>query len=169
MIKAEDLRDLVVRPTLESMELLWPGASREAAVNLLVGIAAHESTIGGKTHLKQVRGPALGIYQIEPATHADTWDNYLLLKKKKGAFIRELLSQLPPQTEEEIHAELIHNLRYATAIARIKIWRADFKALGIAWPEDPNDAEALGKIWDVAYNANPEKGTVEEFVEHYPL
>jgi len=169
MINSQHLKDFIIEPTLRSMEDLWPGAGREAAVNLLVGIVAQESTIGGVTYLKQVRGPALGIYQIEPATHQDTWVNYLLNKEEKADFIRGLLGYKHPEQEEELHQELIHNLRYATAIARIKIWRSDFKELGVAWPEDPNDKVALGRIWDLAYNANPEKGTVEEFVEAYPL
>ncbi|MEE9541175.1 MAG: hypothetical protein V3V85_06750, partial [Candidatus Thorarchaeota archaeon] len=70
------------------MEELWPGASREAAVNLLLGTVYQESTINGITHLKQVGGPALGIYQIEPDTEHDTWENYLELDRiKKYDFV----------------------------------------------------------------------------------
>ncbi len=166
MINSKDFRDLVVRPTLEAMEDLWPGASRPAAVNLMVGIAAKESTIRGETYLKQVGGPALGIFQIEPATHADLWDTYLLYPSRldKAVFMRDLLSVEAPSDEEAMHHELIYNLRYATAVARLKLWRCSFQ-----WPEDPDDVEALGAIWDEHYNANPDHGTVAEFVEKYPL
>lgn len=66
-INCEQLRLYVIRPTLEKIEL-WS----EAAENLLLGTTAQESHMG--TYIKQVgKGPALGIYQMEPATHKDIW------------------------------------------------------------------------------------------------
>ena len=45
------------------------------AVYLLLGTCAVESNFG--TYLKQKNGPALGVFQIEPSTLIDIWENYL--------------------------------------------------------------------------------------------
>ena len=82
MINHTDLRRLVIQPTLDAMVPLWgTGVNHEAAANLLVGTVFQESVIGNQTRLKQVGGgPALGIFQIEPDTHQDIWDNYLAFR-----------------------------------------------------------------------------------------
>lgn len=53
--------------------LLDWGLHSDHCVELLAMICAHES-LGGK-HRKQIGGPALGIFQIEPVTHSSVWDN----------------------------------------------------------------------------------------------
>jgi hypothetical protein len=68
MINPSQLRDLITRVLKEI-----PSGYSNDAVELLMMIAAHESKLG--TYLKQVDGPALGVFQIEPATHDDTWMN----------------------------------------------------------------------------------------------
>jgi len=68
MINPAQLRDLITRVLKEI-----PHGYSEDAVELLMMIAAHESRLG--TYIKQVGGPALGIFQIEPATHGDVFDN----------------------------------------------------------------------------------------------
>src|SRR5688572_10203521 len=90
MIHAADLRELVIRPTLKYVDL-WS----QAAENLLVGTWFQESSIAGSTRLKQVKGPALGGYQIEPATHKDNWLHFLRYPQQFR--LRELvLSLIPP-------------------------------------------------------------------------
>jgi hypothetical protein len=171
VINARDLRDLVIIPTLKEMDKLWPGAYTPQAVNLLVGVAYKESLIddpndgiqGRSTHLKQLSGPALGIYQIEPATHDDNWITYLNSRPDKAEYMHRLMRPRAFDSPQAFHEELVDNLRYATAQARLKFWRRE-----IAWPTNPKDIEALGVIWDQAYNANPNKGTVTEFVKQFP-
>lgn len=155
MISALDLRNLVIVPTLDEMAQYWSGCNTPAAVNLLIGTVAQESTVGGITRLKQIKGPALGIYQIEPATHKDLWDNYLLTRPDKADYVRRCGSG-------NWRMDLTANLKYQTVVARLKYWRARFN-----WP-DPTDIRALGAIWDKIYNANPDHGTVEQFVAAFP-
>ena len=64
-MNAKDLREDVVRPVLKVMDK-WS----EAAENLVLGTAAKESAMGQDLR-QRGGGPALGIYQMEPATH--TW------------------------------------------------------------------------------------------------
>jgi len=66
----DHLRELISR-VLEQLDLY----SRDA-VELLMLTAAAESNLG--EYLRQVgRGPALGIFQMEPSTETDIWYNYL--------------------------------------------------------------------------------------------
>lgn len=60
--------------------LLDFGMHSDNAVELLAMICAHES-LGGK-YRKQIGGPALGVFQIEPATHNSIWDNSDSIKSR---------------------------------------------------------------------------------------
>lgn len=171
MINMKQLKEYVVVPTLQSMEEAFPGAANPAAANLIVGIAAHESTIGGVTYLKQQNGPALGIYQIEPLTHLDLWASYLNYHEDKA----EMLLEFVPDDGIEYSGSadipvfwvddnrLITSLDYQTGIARAIIYRASFGA----WP-DPDDVEGLAKIWKSHWNTHLGAGTVEQYIEHFP-
>jgi len=69
MIDPGQLRDLITR-TLKEI----PNGYSEDAVELMMMIAAHESSLGTSL-VQNGGGPALGLFQIEPATHDDTWEN----------------------------------------------------------------------------------------------
>ena len=166
MIQPRHLRDLVIIPTLQAMTRVYgEKVYSPAAVNLLLGTAFQESVIGHETYLKQIGGgPALGIYQIEPATHDDIYENYLRHRQDRADFTVGFLSLADTDTQQTIHEALIHNLRYSTVIARTKYWRRRFD-----WPEDPTNIQALGVIWNDHYNANPEHGFPEDFVSAFPM
>ncbi len=147
------LRDLVVRPVLKHMDMWSP-----VAENLVVGTAFQESA--GGYYLKQVGGgPALGIYQIEPATHQDLWTNYLDYSSRKAR--AKLVIKLA--TSEPLEQQLVSNLSYATAIARLVYYRRPEPL-----PVDSTDVKALAEYWKRYYNTVHGKGTVEEFVRNFP-
>ncbi len=148
-ILCKDLRELVVRPALKKIGL-WS----EAAENLLLGTAAQESQMG--RYLRQIQGPALGIYQCEPATHQDIWDNYLIYKGPLLGAVTKLIVLHMPRTEQ-----LAWNLMYATAIARVHYLRIK-EPLPAA-----DDVVSLGCYWKNHYNTHLGKGTVEEYVKSY--
>jgi len=142
----EQLRTCIIEPTLNAI-----GLYSQSAVNLLLGTCAQESKFG--TYLKQINGPALGIYQIEPNTHKDIWDNFLKFKSELADKVLKL---------GQMHdASLIVNLAYATAIARIKYLRAP-EALPAA-----NDLAGLARYWKRYYNTFLGSGTVQEFINNY--
>ncbi len=154
MIDPRDLKRLVIRPTLERL-----GLSSPAAVNLLLATAIVESTAGGMQYLKQRSGgPALGIYQIEPATHRDVWENYLRFRDTLADTVWSL-STVEWRGASLAHNELIWNLAYATAIARI-VYLRDPQPLPPA-----EDLPALGAYWKRVYNTSAGKGTVEHFLD----
>ena len=166
MFDVEQFREVIVEPTLRRMAHWgYTGADNPAAVNLLVGTAWHESK--GGTYLKQVNGPALGIYQIEVPTHEDVWKNYISHSSRLAHVYDMLPYEAQPDTSTwlgnpEWHRQLIVNLEYATVIARLLYYRHNF-----VWC-DPDDIEGLGQIWKEFYNTVLGAGTIEKFVNDYP-
>lgn len=139
-------RKHVIIPALDALESVLPGANSKAAVNLLLLTALAES---GLRKLKQVKGPALGVYQIEPSTHKDLWDNWLVQDKYSDA--RKLI-------QRSCDDALIYNLRYATQIARCKYYRKPG-----AIP-NARDVPGFAAYWKRHYNTASGAGTVEHFI-----
>lgn len=157
---ATQFRQYVVRPTLKRLDL-WS----HVAEDLLIGTVAHESAMG--KYLKQVRGPAMGVYQIEPATHRDIWQNFL--KHRSGLFIKvtSLIAPVDKRYSPEVghwasDQSLIWNMAYATAIARILYLRVP-KAL----PPEDSGLEGLASYWKTYYNTKYGRGTEDQFIKHY--
>lgn len=158
-MNASQLRAYVILPALKPLGL-WS----LAAENLLVGTVAHESA-GGK-YLHQVRGPALGIYQIEPLTHFDVWANYL---KYQTGLRDKVLGMVPAchlrhdsatGMEYATDSMLITDLAYATVMARL-IYRRRPEPLPAA-----DDLPGLAAYWKAHYNTPLGAGTVEQFLAH---
>lgn len=114
----------VIRPTLALLGL----GDGPAAENLLLGTALTESAL---TYLAQLGGPALGLYQIELPTHYDLFESFLKFRPMLAAKIYPLrMSSL------DTPFQLVANLAYATAIARLIYYRARDSL--------PDAADALG-------------------------
>lgn len=125
----------IVLPTLTAIRL-----DGSAAVNLMTGIALAESRAA---YLRQLTGPALGLWQMEPPTEADCWTNFLHAPEQATltARIRALMSPEPSLMQ------LVSNLRYACAMARVKIFRAP------APLPSATDAAALSAYHKQFYNS----------------
>lgn len=156
MINPIHLRQLIVDPVLKYLEMYSPAAS-----NLLMGTAAQESRLG--YFLMQVdahnrpQGPALGIFQMEPTTHDDIWETYLNRpdKSELSTRMRTEFSYIPDPER------MIWDMKYATAMARLKYWR-DPEPLPQA-----GDIEGLAHIYKRVFNSPQGKATVQEFVDNY--
>lgn len=146
MINKGQLRDLISR-SLQKLEDDTNGDIKysEDAVELLMMTAAHESRLG--TYIKQKKGPALGIFQMEPTTHNDIRDNFLRYKKW-DFFVEDY--------------ELLEwDLDYAIVMARIHYYRVP-KAL----PKRENPMEMAGYA-KAHYNTHLGKATVMQYKEAY--
>ena len=145
MIEPSEFGSLVIRPALQGLNL-WS----LAAERLLLGTAIAES---GLRHLKQTRGPALGLYQVEPATHDDLYENWLHFRPDWGNRLIECTTDYGTYTEQ-----LVWNLAYATAVARLIYYRR---------PEplpDTGDLRGQAEYWKAHYNTEAGKGTVEYYI-----
>lgn len=94
----------VIRPALSALGTKYFAL---AAEQLLLATAAQESLCG--EYLHQLKGPALGIYQMEPATLYDLYQNYLAYNE--------------PDIGAMDYQRVIYDLRYATQAARLQYYR----------------------------------------------
>ena len=154
MIDCEQIRLHVVKPVLEYLDPLIPYSI--TAENLLLGTCAVESDMG--TFLVQKGGPALGIYQMEPSTDMDIYNNFLAFNSQISGLVTGLLDY--NHSPELFRLRLVLNLAYATAMARIHYYR-------VSAPLPENTPEALGEYWKRYYNTPLGKGTVDKFVDKY--
>jgi hypothetical protein len=145
VILPQHLTAHVIEPVLASFGLL-----SDSAIKLLLGTAAAESTLGLK--LVQTVGPALGIYQCEPATHDDVIRR---VSSRKPEYL-QVLAQWAPQFSA---TQLPGNLYYATAICRLHYWLVPHKL------PSPDDVVALAGYWKQHYNTHLGAGTVQHFID----
>jgi hypothetical protein len=115
-----------------------------AAVNLLLGTAAQESKFG--TYLRQIRGPALGIFQMEKLTFE---------------WLREKYGNRFPVIKNVAYCELEWDLYMSILFARLLYY-----AMPTALPE-AHDVQGLAKYWKAHYNTPLGAGTTEEFVRNF--
>ena len=143
-----DVIDCVIKPALNHLELY-----SDEAVDLLVGTALAES---GLRALRQfVGGPALGFWQMEPATYMDIWGNYIKYRpelRDKVLYAGGISRRKVAPTAEV----LSWNLRYACAMARVHYLRAP----GAIPLTVPGQAE----YWKQYYNTPLGKGTIEHYM-----
>jgi len=139
----------IVRPTLQLM-----GLYSDAAENLLMGTALHES--GGLKYVKQINGPALGFYQMEPATLWDLYRNWL----KYRPIWRGILDSFKPRNMGRETA-LVMCLGYSTAAARLQYYRVP-KPL-----PDADDIDSLAKYYKRHWNTSKGKASEYDFIRAY--
>ena len=151
MLLPKQLRELVIQPALHSIGL-W---SKEAE-DLLIMICAHESN--GGDYIAQERGPALGIYQMEPATYNYLWsklrgtdDKYMALGGKI-LFACHFMGKPDP-------TELIFNLKYASMMARV-FFLLNREPI-------PTDVEDLSRYAKKYWNTEAGKATANQYLGAY--
>jgi len=121
------------------------------AVELLMLTCAQESHLG--TYVKQIKGPAKGIFQMEPNTEKDIYENYLRYKPDLAMKIRGLSFDCP--VPDDLHA----NLAYQIAMARIQYFRSP-QTIG-------DNVTSWANLWKLCYNTPLGKGTTEEAMANY--
>jgi len=121
-MNAQQLHDYIIKPTLQYMGGNY--YSKESAF-LLLCTAAIESNCG--QYIKQINGPALGVWQMEPATHDDIFANCDVMQDIDGDMSKlkyEIFSLAPTYNADEdleaVHSDLIDSPKYACAMARLK-------------------------------------------------
>jgi len=142
----EQFRDLITR-VLKDARLY-----SEEAVELLMGTAAQESHLG--TYLKQVNGPALGVFQMEPETEYDIWENYLKYREHLKMVILALTGVTGPSPKN-----LETNLAYQILMARIHYLRVPSRI--------PDDPASQADYWKRHYNSVAGKGKTDEYIHNY--
>ena len=146
-IDFSQLRDEVVRPALTLIGLWSP-----AAEELLLGTILQESQCGH--WLRQLGGgPAVGLCQMELATHDDIWKTFL---PGQPALAQKLTNMLLPNMGRT--QQLAGNLYYAVAMARVLYHRLrePLPAAG--------DLEGQAAYYKAYYNTAGGAATIAEYV-----
>jgi hypothetical protein len=154
MIPPAQLRDFIITPVLATLAL--PHA--DAATELLLATAMQESGCGAML-VQEGGGPALGIWQMEPATENDIWLNFLGYQKALEAAVKSLVAPYFGGSKG-MADQLVGNLYYSCAMARVQYWRSPdpLPALG--------DVDAQAAFYLKVYNAGG-KATAAEFVANW--
>lgn len=142
---AQHLREAIV-DTLLFCDL----PTDKKVVDLLINTACVESCAG--YYLKQLVGPACGIFQMEPATAHDIIDNFLKYKPKYMALYEKLYTK-----GFSLESNLKYNLPFAIFMCRMHYMRVK-EAI-------PETMEQQAEYWKKYYNTPLGKGTVEEFIK----
>lgn len=141
----------LITETLSALEPEIPHS--EAAVELLMLTAAQESKLG--TYIQQIKGPALGVFQIEPATHDDLVQTFLKTRPTLIQKVKDIAGV------DHFNSRLLKfNLAYSIIIARLVYYRKPS-------PLPAYDIDALAAYWKKHYNTYLGAGTKEEAIENY--
>jgi hypothetical protein len=141
----------VIREALETI-----GLYSLAAEQLLMGTAAQESNL---IHLRQLgSGPALGYFQMEPATHEDIWISFLRFRPELRLKVCALV-QFGALGQEG----LVLNPHYAAGMARVHYLR-DKQPLPLA-----GDVAGMARTWKRVFNTEKGAGTEAEFIHNWRL
>ena len=148
-MNAQQLHDYIIKPTLEYM---GGNYNSKSARFLLLCTAAIESNCG--YYIKQVNGPALGIWQMEPETHDDIWAVCDALYGSLGQMMPNLTNA---HAGELNHIYMIANPMYACAMARLK-YSMDSEPL-----PDYNNFRAVYDYYKRIFNTPLGASTYEKF------
>jgi hypothetical protein len=136
----------IVKETLKRLDLY-----SEEAVALIIATGNAES---GFRHLEQIKGPARGFFQCEPATCLDIWENYVMYRPQ----IKEKLWNLG-FNEADAEWSLFSNIAVQAAICRLHYRRVPKRLPAV------DDLVGQAKYWKQYYNTKHGKGTVEHFLK----
>ena len=165
---------------LISITLQDIGLHSKNAVTLLLRTAAHESLMGH--FMKQVRGPALGSFQMEPATF---YDHISWLSTRKPDLFRKILQcsgigelmidlhelryreDIPDDVRELIPTKvssllypemMMFNIKFAICMARVHYLRKPGQI--------PSDIDGQWEYYKEHYNSYKGAATKEEFIKN---
>ncbi|MFC3001130.1 hypothetical protein [Falsiroseomonas tokyonensis] len=153
---AQAFLEQVIDPALEALAL-DDAAARDGLRLLLLGTALQES---GLKHLRQLpnrdgsRGPALGYFQMEPATHDDIWATWLAYRGPLASRVLAVAGLLAGRPKAEL---LVQNHIYAAVMARLRYRRAPGRLPAAG------DVAAMAAYWKAHYNTALGRGRASEF------
>ena len=128
------------------------GLYSEDAVDLVYKTGNAET---GYRHLKQMGGgPAIGFWQVEPATLIDIMDNYVKFRPKLAVRLTSLGFD---KRDKEVR--VMGNIALQAVFCRLKYKRDKYPL-----PKS-NDLKGQAEYWKRVYNTHLGKGTIKHFME----
>lgn len=157
----QQLHDYIIKPTHQYMGGNY--ASKESNF-LSLCTAAIESNCG--EYIKQINGPALGPWQMEPNTHDDIWENcdalssYLDDNKDKVHLVEYMI--WISNTGDASYSNLAASHMYACAMARLK-YSMDPQPLPKYTGKAKVDLPAFYEYYKRVYNTELGASTYQEW------
>ena len=145
LLTPKEMADEVIIPTLTPLKL----NNKPSVVPLLLGTCAVESNFG--KYNRQILGPALSVFQIEPFTFYD------IKNRRNSYFMKAGYNTIKLKAED-----MLDDLKLSCLVCRLKYLDTP-KPL----PNSPDDVEALARYWKQFYNTRLGKGSIEDFIEKY--
>ncbi len=109
----------------------------------------------GYRHLKQMGGgPAIGFWQVEPATLIDIMDNYVKYRPELEKRLKSL-----GFSESDMETRVMSNIALQAVFCRLKYKRDKY-----ALPKS-SDLKGQAEYWKRVYNTHLGKGTIKHFME----
>lgn len=156
LVKKLDSNELF-RSNVIDLILKYLDMYSKSASDLLLGTALIESNLDYVIQLGG--GPAKSLFQIEPNTLKDCYDNYLNYRPELKSRIDALLFGKKDYPNRVRNLEI--NPQYACAIARI-IYRRKKGKLPNSSIIKKKYSLQLSSYWKTHYNTNLGKGTIEK-------
>lgn len=145
-VNLTQVKTKIIQPVLTMLPAQY---NTQAAMNLLAYTFLAES--GGGADIAQIGGgPALGPFQMEPATHDDCWVNFLDYNGQLGIVGRHLACGAVPNSQQ-----LAGNWSYAAFMCRVKYIRSPLPMPAA------NDPVAIATYWKTAYNTAGGAGVID--------
>jgi hypothetical protein len=145
----------IIRISLQPLTASRYQLYSEDAEEMLLMIAAHESELG--KYLQQIGGgPALGLYQIEPATMIDNYKNFLNNRPE----LAKQISDVAGCGIDHV-TQLKYNPIFGTIHARLKLYRSK----GALPPA--NDPQAMAMYAKECFNSRDGAATPEMYLAAY--
>jgi hypothetical protein len=157
MISHHHLLQVVIRPALRYLDATAKIPNTPAAQALMLGTALAESR---GIYLRQLGdGPALGLWQVEPATERDVWENWLKYRATALRAVSDVLGleRAGAATLALRQLALAANLHYSCIIARLVYYRAP-ESLPRVDSTLSDMADAFAAYWKKHYNTHKGKG-----------
>jgi len=150
MLNVLQFDEFIVAPALNVMQMY-----SDSAVELLKFTCATESR--GGSFVAQVKGPALGIFQMEPTTYTDLWHNAIFSNSKN----MNLLAMHFRNPNLHDFERMVYDLRYAVVMARLQYARFH-EVL-----PDAKDVDGLWEYYKKYWNTEKGKATKDKSIKAY--
>jgi hypothetical protein len=147
---SKEVLNTIIRPAVNGI-----GLGGRAAEELLLGTAIQESALIYRTQFGN--GPALGLFQMEPRTFWDLWDNFVEPRKDLCKSIKDV-SGVTSKISEYL---LRDNDLFAASMCRVH-YRRIKNPLPVA-----GDVQGQAAYWKRFYNTNFGRGNVLEYISKW--
>lgn len=144
-----DILEQVIYPAIEG---LGDGRTEQKAAELVLGTGLVES--GYHDIVQDGGGPALGWFQMEPATHDSLWENWLGYRPE---IANQVMHNGNVQPGRQGASLLTWNMRYAAAMCRIRYLRTPDMI--------PHTLEGYAAMWKKHYNTPLGAGRPQKFID----